>query len=135
MQNEQPVSSSNEGEEKSNSDSATGQTFSERLNKLMSKSSAETRCEQSIARAPEKALGNAEKFKQLAHDVSAFESTNIRKKSIAGLHNGLRSVPPTSVESERAFSAAGLFVTKIRSSLSNRSIKALCMVRAYHMNN
>ena len=44
----------------------------------------------------------------------------------------LLTVPPTSVEAERAFSAAGLFVTKLRSRLGDQSIDTLffaCILR------
>ena len=40
--------------------------------------------------------------------------------------------PPTSVESERAFSAAGLFITKLRTRLSVKNIDALCFLRNYY---
>ena len=43
----------------------------------------------------------------------------------------LASTKPTSIASEQAFSVAGLFVTKVRSSLGDDTIDALCMLRAY----
>ena len=45
-----------------------------------------------------------------------------------------KAIPPTSVEAERAFSAAGLFVTKIRSSLDDNAINELCFLRKYFLN-
>ena len=41
----------------------------------------------------------------------------------------LESISPASVESERAFSAAGLFLTRIRSRLSDSSMNMLCVLR------
>ena len=37
----------------------------------------------------------------------------------------------TSVESERAFSSAGQFVTKIRSHLNDETLYKLCFLKAY----
>ena len=37
----------------------------------------------------------------------------------------IETIPPTSVEAERAFSAAGLFITKLGTRLNNRSVDAL----------
>ena len=43
--------------------------------------------------------------------MNLFEATRKRATKLELLFNALRSIPPTSVEAERAFSAAGLFVT------------------------
>ena len=39
------------------------------------------------------------------------------------------SIPPTSVEVECAFFAAGLFITKLRSRLNDKSLNALTFLR------
>ena len=41
------------------------------------------------------------------------------------LFNALKTIPPTFVGAERAFSSLGLFATKIRSSLKDDTIDAL----------
>ena len=41
------------------------------------------------------------------------------------LFNALKTIPPTSVEAERAFSSLGLFATKIRSLLQDDTLDAL----------
>ena len=41
----------------------------------------------------------------------------------------IKTLPPTSVEAERAFSASGMFVTKLRSHLSEKTIDALIFRR------
>ena len=43
----------------------------------------------------------------------------------------LESIPPSSVEAERAFSAAGLFATKLRGRLSDESLNMLAVLRAH----
>ena len=46
----------------------------------------------------------------------------------------LSTIPPTSVENERAFSAAGLFTTKLRTSLKPETLDTLCFLRAHLQN-
>ena len=50
------------------------------------------------------------------------------------LYESLLSIAPTSVESERAFSAAALFCTKIRTSLSDSTLNVLCYLKHYFIN-
>ena len=71
---------------------------------------------------------------QIKKEMSVFESTGERPACIEKVFRAVRSLPPTSTEAERAFSAAGLFLTKIRSSLSDRSIDNLCLLRKYFLN-
>lgn len=52
---------------------------------------------------------------------SEFKSSNLTP-NLEMLKNALKTIPPTSVESERAFSSCGLFVTKIRSRLADKTI-------------
>ena len=47
------------------------------------------------------------------------------------LYDSLLSIAPTSVESEIAFTAAGLFCTKIRTSLSDSTLNVLCFLKHY----
>ena len=44
------------------------------------------------------------------------------------------TLPPTSVEAERTFSSAGLFITKLRTSLNDTSDDCLCFWRKYLIN-
>ena len=55
----------------------------------------------------------------IKQEMNLFEATRKRPTKLELLFNALHSIPPTSVEAERAFSAAGLFVTELRSSLSD----------------
>ena len=42
-----------------------------------------------------------------------FESTGERPACLQKIFRAIKTLPPTSVEAERAFSSAGLFITKI----------------------
>ncbi|GFU76837.1 histone-lysine N-methyltransferase SETMAR [Trichonephila clavipes] len=54
--------------------------------------------------------------------MQLFNSTENPSPNIIKLCDALKTMPPTSVEAERAFSAAGLFVTKLRTRLSDKNI-------------
>ena len=71
----------------------------------------------------------------IKQEMNLFEVTRKRPTKLELLFNALLSIPPTSVEAERAFSAAGLFVTKLRSRLSDKSLNALTFLRSYYMKN
>ena len=62
--------------------------------------------------------------------MNVFEHTNVRLTTLAKVYNALLSVPPTSVEVERSFCAAGLFVSNLRTSLKDETIDSLCFLRA-----
>lgn len=87
--------------------------------------------EQAIKRNMEPSSSHSDR-KHISKELEIFEITAERTKNIDLLNDAIRSVPPTSVESERAFSAAGLFVTKLRTRLSDKSINALCLLRGYY---
>ena len=58
-----------------------------------------------------------------------FEASGIRPANLQTLYEALLTIQPTSVEAERAFSACGLFVIKLRSRLHDSTIDALCFIR------
>ena len=43
--------------------------------------------------------------------------------------NALQSIPPTSVESERAFSITGQFATKLRTKLADNTLNSLVFLK------
>ncbi|GFS72472.1 uncharacterized protein TNCV_2116191 [Trichonephila clavipes] len=64
--------------------------------------------------------------KIMKQEMQLFDSTENPSPNIIKLCDALKTIPPTSVEAERAFSAAGLFITKLRTRLSDKSIDCLC---------
>ena len=63
--------------------------------------------------------------------MALFEANGNKSKYLNLVDRALRTIPPTSVEAERAFSAAGLFVTKLRARLSEKSIDSLMVLKFY----
>ena len=71
----------------------------------------------------------------IKQEMKLLEATEKRSGKLEQLFKALLSIPPTSVEAERAFSAAELFTTKLRSLLSDKSVNALCFLRSHYMKN
>ena len=65
-------------------------------------------------------------------EMAVFANGGQRGRCQQQVFNYLMSIPTTSVESERAFSAAGALCTKLRSRLSDRSLDTLCFLRSYY---
>ena len=57
-----------------------------------------------------------------------------RTGMVALSYNWLKGIVPTSVESERVFSTVGNIVTKVRSSLGDEVVDALCFLKCYYRN-
>ena len=70
----------------------------------------------------------------IEQDFILYHGTGKRGPCLDRLSQALKTVPPTSVEAERIFSAAGLYVTKLRSSLKDSSIENLLLLRSHFMN-
>ena len=68
-------------------------------------------------------------------EMNLFEATKKRPENLDKLFKALLTIRPTSVEPERAFSAMGLFATKIRSSLNDDTLNALIFLREYYKKN
>ena len=66
--------------------------------------------------------------------MSIFESTIERLVCNKNVFCAIQSLPPKSTEAERAFSAAGIFATKLRSLLPDLFIDNLCLLRKHFLN-
>ena len=71
----------------------------------------------------------------MGKEMSLFESTNTRPANLESLYQSLKTIRPTSVEPERAFSSMGLFSTRLRTRLSDESLDALVFMRQHHKQN
>ncbi|KAJ2941580.1 hypothetical protein O0L34_g14633 [Tuta absoluta] len=71
------------------------------------------------------------RFARLKKDFDLFTSSGKRTPNLELLYNALRTIMPTSTESERTFSVSGNFATKIRSRLSDKSLSSLVFLRHY----
>ena len=76
---------------------------------------------------------SADIFPEIKRQFSSFDATKKLPPDLESILLALKSIPPTSVEAERAFSAAGLFVTKCRSRLGDNLIDDLCFLRHYFL--
>ena len=91
-----------------------------------------TQLEKAIQSAELKQESNKEDLgiKYVNKEFSVFESTKKLISNLEILFKCLKTIRPTSVESEQAFSACGLFVTKLRSSLNDNTIDTLCFLKS-----
>lgn len=60
--------------------------------------------------------------KYLSDELEIFEATRKNSKSIKLLFHSLKTILPTSIESEHGSSGAGLFITKMKIQLNVHSI-------------
>lgn len=70
----------------------------------------------------------------LMKEMKFYEATRKRTENLELLYQSLLTIKATSVESERAFSAAGYFLTKLRSQLAPKTLDALSFLRCFYNN-
>ncbi|KRY34014.1 hypothetical protein T01_14372 [Trichinella spiralis] len=70
-------------------------------------------------------------MKIIKNEMAVFEAVGQRQKALQKLYDVLITGPPTSCGAEQSFSAAGLFVTKLQSSLKDETIDMLCLLLSY----
>ena len=91
--------------------------------------------ETSSPRTPQASFQTAaEVLVEIKREMAIFESTGQRPACLEKVYSALITLPPTSVEAERVFSAAGLFITKIRTRLNDEAIDSLCFLRRHFLN-
>ena len=66
-------------------------------------------------------------------EMAIFDNNGKRGRFLQKAYEYLMSILATSVEAECAFSTAGCLCTKIRSSLSDNTLDALCFIRSYYL--
>lgn len=65
-------------------------------------------------------------------EMALYENGGSRGKYLSMAFNNLISIPPTSVESERAFSSSGYLCNHLRSRLSDKSLDTLLFLRSHY---
>ena len=83
---------------------------------------------------PREPTSSTELLVEIKREMAVFESTGERPTKSQKLFRALSTLPASSVEAERTFSAAGLFLPKIRSNLSDGSLDRLVFLRKYFQN-
>ena len=63
--------------------------------------------------------------------MSLFEDEGERGKYLQQVYDLLLTIRPTSIESKRAFSAAGIILNKLRCRMDDKILDALCFLRGY----
>ena len=66
-------------------------------------------------------------------EMKCYEANGTKTENLENLYKSLLTIKPTSVESERAFSAMGLFCTKLRNRLNDDTLNSLVMMRQYYL--
>ena len=69
--------------------------------------------------------------KILKKEMTAYEVEGIKGKHLSLIYSYLMAIRPTSVEAERAFSAAGYICSTIRSRLGDCTINTICFLRSF----
>ena len=64
-------------------------------------------------------------------EIGLFIARHEKTIAIRDIHNTLMIIPPTFVEAERVFSAGGLFLTKLRSSMSDMTLDKLMFLKFF----
>ena len=70
-------------------------------------------------------------FNYLSKEMNLCEITGAKWKNLRLVEESFYFIPPTSVEAERTFYAAGLFKTNSRSSLSDSSLDTLVFLKGH----
>jgi len=73
--------------------------------------------------------------RSLTKEISLFELNGIMTSNLRNILEALKTIKPTSTESERVFSLCGTFVTKRRSALGDDTINMLCFLKSYFNKN
>lgn len=74
-------------------------------------------------------------IKLIKQELTNFEASSKLGPILERLLNALKTIPPTSTESERVFSMSSNFCTKKRSRLSDTSLDSLCFLKSFFLNN
>lgn len=69
----------------------------------------------------------------IMQDLKTWECNKIRSSKLELVYEALKTIQPTSVEPERAFSACSLILTKIRSRMGDPLLDAIHFLKSYYL--
>ena len=72
-----------------------------------------------------------ELMKIIRQEMTLFEHGGTRGRYLQLAYDYILSIPPTSVEAERAFSASGVICSRLRTRLGDETLDSLCFLRSY----
>jgi hypothetical protein len=81
-----------------------------------------------------KKASSKSKIHHLDDEITLASKTGELTEKLKQIHLALTSIPAASIESERAFSIAGSFATKIRSRLSDETLDRFSFAKSYFKN-
>ena len=73
-------------------------------------------------------------LKAIKREIAVLEASEHRPLCLEKIYKALKTLQPSSVEAERSFSSAGLFVTKLRTNLSDKSLNNLFILKSHFLN-
>lgn len=77
--------------------------------------------------------GESRRELQVRRELRTFDETGIKGPLLQICYDNLLNVAPTSVESERAFSASASICTKVRSRMSDKTLDTLCFLKHHFL--
>jgi len=115
-------------------ESAIGSGMAEEVGVMEQELSLQQRLEMSLkaSQYPPQIVPQSDTDRQLQAamktEMALFATTGNRGRFLQLALDSLMTIPLTSVEAERAFSAAGILCPKLRSSLGDHTIDTLCLL-------
>ena len=70
-------------------------------------------------------------MKMIRQETTLSENGGTRGRNLQLIYDYIMSVPPTSVDAERASSVAGIICSSLRTRLSDETLDSLCLLRPY----
>lgn len=67
----------------------------------------------------------------LKKEFDIYKTTGVLTDNLKKLHEAIKTLKPTSTDSERVFSIAGSFCNKKRSSLSDKPLNCLTFLKSF----
>ena len=80
---------------------------------------------------PQQNSGTSNLATVIRQEIALFEGGGSRGRHLQFVYDYLLTVPPSSVEAERAFSAAGIVCSRLRTRLDDATLDNLCFLRTF----